>query len=38
MPRPDPKTRRKNLALAGLIVVLIAVFYAVSLIRMGAGT
>lgn len=38
MSRPDPKTRRKNLALAGLIVMLIVVFYAVSLIRMGAGT
>jgi len=38
VPRQDPRTRRKNLALAGLIVILIAVFYAVSLIRMGAGT
>ncbi len=37
MTRPDSRTRRKNLALAGLIVALIAVFYAVSLIRMGAA-
>ena len=38
MPRQDPKTRRKNLALAGIIIALIAVFYAVSLIRMSAGS